>query len=636
MSANEIPDRQPQVDAVYADIFAERNARREAAAARVHTNGNGTSHIPSLSDQQVIEIASNARNGAKFKALYGGDLGGYPSPSEGDLALCDLLAFFVGRYPERIDSIFRTSGRMRPKWNDPGYRERTIAKALEGRTEFYSAKGASERSWSDVQHDIQSGGNGARPAAPAPVANGRVKLDASAPFKIADELLKSKFERDGVRVLHHWQGSFLLWNGRSFAETDELAPQIANYLHSEVLLTSSGGKKGPKFVSPNSWHTRNVNDALAARAHLSSSIEPPAWLGAARGGTHVIACANGLLDLETRELLKPTPEFFNTAALAANYRPGAECTGWLHFLESLWPQDPQSIETLQDWFGYLIEPNNSQQKMLIVIGPRRGGKGILGRTMEAMLGSAMVAKPSLTNFTQTFGLESMIGKLAAIVSDARLDRDGNTQLAVEHMLKFSGNDNPQIPRKYKTAYTGPTSSCRIVVFTNELPELMDSSGALAGRFTMIRTFRSFFGKEDITLFERTILPETDGIFLWALDGWRRLRERGRFVVPDSAQGLLDNFAEQTDILSGFVDDCVDDINSENPKYILDKGQVYDAYLSWASGHGVKQPLNRNWFFNKLGARNGVDCAYRCDPDTGRTTDENGNKLPRRVKGIKLK
>jgi hypothetical protein len=62
----------------------------------------------------------------------------YASLSEADLAFCSQVAFYTGPDPGRIDRIFRGSGRMRQKWDRTDYRDRTITKALEGRTEFYT------------------------------------------------------------------------------------------------------------------------------------------------------------------------------------------------------------------------------------------------------------------------------------------------------------------------------------------------------------------------------------------------------------------------------------------------------------------------------------------------------------------
>jgi putative DNA primase/helicase len=92
-----------------------------------------------LDDAALVEKAMAAGNGPKFKALWFGDIGGYPSPSEADQALCNLLAFWCGGDAGRIDALFRESGLMRDKWEQRAdYRKRTIARALASCTEFYS------------------------------------------------------------------------------------------------------------------------------------------------------------------------------------------------------------------------------------------------------------------------------------------------------------------------------------------------------------------------------------------------------------------------------------------------------------------------------------------------------------------
>ena len=93
----------------------------------------------SISDQELIEKAKNAKNGAKFTALWSGDTSFYASQSEADLALCCLLAFWTGGDYERIDRLFRQSGLYREKWERDDYREQTIHKAYENTTEFYES-----------------------------------------------------------------------------------------------------------------------------------------------------------------------------------------------------------------------------------------------------------------------------------------------------------------------------------------------------------------------------------------------------------------------------------------------------------------------------------------------------------------
>jgi hypothetical protein len=108
-------------------------------------NGHRHPHGPSdLDDAEIVCRAGEARNGAKFTALWLGDTSGYVSNSEADLALCSCLAFWCGACPERIDALFRQSGLFRTKWQRDDYRDRTINKALQGRTEYYSPGAAGQ------------------------------------------------------------------------------------------------------------------------------------------------------------------------------------------------------------------------------------------------------------------------------------------------------------------------------------------------------------------------------------------------------------------------------------------------------------------------------------------------------------
>jgi primase-polymerase (primpol)-like protein len=131
-----IEHRQAELIEIHTEIFAARVARRNATPPPP-----GGGYVPhNLSDLAIIEKAGTARNGAKFRRLYSGDISGHNSHSEADAALCSMLAFYVGPDPARIDELFRGSGLMRAKWDRLDYKNRTIALALEGRTEFYTSR----------------------------------------------------------------------------------------------------------------------------------------------------------------------------------------------------------------------------------------------------------------------------------------------------------------------------------------------------------------------------------------------------------------------------------------------------------------------------------------------------------------
>lgn len=136
---NTIEARQNKVEALHAEIFPQRG--------KTPQSGPQTPPQPvHLDDQQLIEKAKNAKNGAKFTLLWDGNITGYGSHSDADLALCNKLAFYAGGDAQRVDRLFRASGLMRPKWDEKRYAdgrtygEATAAKAVGDATSFYSPR----------------------------------------------------------------------------------------------------------------------------------------------------------------------------------------------------------------------------------------------------------------------------------------------------------------------------------------------------------------------------------------------------------------------------------------------------------------------------------------------------------------
>ncbi len=91
-------------------------------------------------DRKILTLARRARNSERFEALWHGDTSAHGGDdSAADLALVSMLAFYT-QDADQIDRLFRGSGLMRPKWERPDYRARTIERAMQ-RSEFYQSSG---------------------------------------------------------------------------------------------------------------------------------------------------------------------------------------------------------------------------------------------------------------------------------------------------------------------------------------------------------------------------------------------------------------------------------------------------------------------------------------------------------------
>ena len=288
-------------------------------------------------------------------------------------------------------------------------------------------------------------------------------------------------------------------------------------------------------------------NAVLEMMRLSALVESttvPCWLleKPRYPADQMVAAKNGLLHLPSlvrgRSVVLPnTPSFFTLSALPFSYEEDAVCPLWERFLADLWGEEPESIRTLQEWFGYLLLPDTSQQKFLMMVGPTRSGKGTIARVIRMMLGESNVASPTIRSLSGSFGLWGLLGKLLAIVPDA--SQKASSSL-VELIKSLTGEDALDIDRKNLAPLSSINLTARLMVIANQLPSMTDPSGALAQRMLILETKRSWAGKEDRRLTAK-LVAELPGILRWAIEGWQRLRKRGHFRQPRSSRYLVEQY-----------------------------------------------------------------------------------------------
>lgn len=101
-------------------------------------------HPLDVDDSALVAKIEQSTGGAKFSALWRGDMGGYGSQSEADLALCNILAFWTRCNAAQMDRLFRSSSLMRGKWDrrqsGTTYGALTIQKAISQCTRVYEPR----------------------------------------------------------------------------------------------------------------------------------------------------------------------------------------------------------------------------------------------------------------------------------------------------------------------------------------------------------------------------------------------------------------------------------------------------------------------------------------------------------------
>ena len=324
--------------------------------------------------------------------------------------------------------------------------------------------------------------------------------------------------------------NLIFWHGESYVYADgsHYRPLASSELRGMVVRCIN-----ERYSRLTTGITANVIDQVKAMTLISGTIEHCTWLWPQNNdwpADEIVVAANGHLRLTTigpgvprdEWWRRSTPRFFNLNALDFSVVNDAPLpVGWLNFLDQLWPNDSQSIATLQEWFGYILGGDTSLQKIMLIVGPKRSGKGTIARVLAALVGRYNVAGPTLASLAGNFGLSPLLHKPLAIISDARLSGRVDQSVIVERLLSISGEDALTIDRKFLDPVTCALPT-RLMIFSNELPRLGDSSGAMSSRLIVLRLTESFFGRENTALTGQ-LLPELPGIFLWSIEGWRRLR-----------------------------------------------------------------------------------------------------------------
>lgn len=405
--------------------------------------------------------------------------------------------------------------------------------------------------------------------------------------------------QDG-RTIQCYAGILMNWSGNRYAEIEDgafhnrLLPWLTNSLR--YRPTKDGGMELVPFDG-NPTTCSAALDSIRAVAHLPATITPPAWLAGRAGPDprELLPTPSGNLHIPTATMYPPTPALFNVNAIDFEYDPNPEPPErWTKFLEQLWGDDIEQAQTLQEWFGLCLVADTSLQKILLLVGPKRSGKGTIARILARLIGVGNVAGPTTSSLAGAFGLQPLIAKSVAIVSDARFTGE-NIAIVVERLLCISGEDTLTIDQKFKPSVTMKLGT-RFMFLSNELPKMNDASGALAGRFLVLRLTKSFYGMEDPGL-TASLLEELPGILRWAIDGLKRLRARRHFVQPDSVADAIQEIEDLSSPIGAFAREwCL--VRAGCTVAVAD---LFDAWKAWCRDQGRDHAGDRARFGRDLRA-----------------------------------
>ena len=303
---------------------------------------------------------------------------------------------------------------------------------------------------------------------------------------------------------------------------------------------------------------------------------------------YIINVRNGLYNILEDTLTEHTPNYFSTVQLDVAYDKAAGCPLFKKFLAESMGGDMEQVGLIQEMLGYFLIPVNSAQKCFVIVGAASAGKSVLLRVLnDVLLGRRNVSNVSWQALNERFKTAELFGKLANIFADLptkNIDDNGIFKALV-------GEDYLTVEKKNKNPFSFQ-SSARLLFSCNSIPKNYgDRSEGFYRRLVILR-FKYTVPKEkrDPELLEKFRM-EADGIFLFALEGLRRLM--GNCYIFSETQvnaDELQQYREESDSVLSFVKDCCE-LSAEHS---VGSTELFHAYKGYCEECGLRPYAQKNF------------------------------------------
>lgn len=277
-----------------------------------------------------------------------------------------------------------------------------------------------------------------------------------------------------------------------------------------------------------------------------------------RPSMDVLNLKNGLLRLADRKLLSHSPDYLSTVQLPVAYDPDATCPAIDAFALESFPDD--AIRLAFELPAWLMRPDTSIQKAVLLYGPGGGGKSIYLSLLTAFLGRTNVANKSLHKLeADRFAAAQLVGKLANVCADLPTEHLGGTST----FKAITGGDEISSEFKHRDSFDW-TPFARLVFSANALPRSTDSSQGFFDRWLVLPFSKVFRGTDreiprHELLAELTTPRELSGLLNRALDSLATMTLHGGLSQPESVLEAFREFQAVTDPLGRWLDQyTVDD------------------------------------------------------------------------------
>lgn len=312
-----------------------------------------------------------------------------------------------------------------------------------------------------------------------------------------------------------------------------------------------------------------------------------------------LACANGVVDLQTGELGAFDRKYRNTSISEINYDPTQLCPMFMHFLDEVFEHNQQLIDYIQIIMGQAISGESEHQCLNIFYGTGANGKSTLTKVMTDIVGrnytcnlSPIIVKNNET-VEQSRELAKLENKRLCLIDEL----SDNVKLDVSVIKRLVGGDDITGRAIYQNALTFIPSHT-VILPVNTMPSISSSTDAAWRRISPIPFNVSFLGREDWKLGDK-LKTEYQGILAWAVQGavkWFQDLSSAtpQITPPVICKEMITDYKDSSNSRSKFLADRT----LPDPTGRITSSDLYEAYTRWCDAED-EEKMKKNVFLRSM-------------------------------------
>lgn len=302
---------------------------------------------------------------------------------------------------------------------------------------------------------------------------------------------------------------------------------------------------------------------------------------------------NGLFNLDECKLIPHTPDIFTTNLLPYNYDPEAKCERFIQYLNEIFINDQNTIDFVQEAVGYVFHKALPTPAMFLMVGGGSNGKSVLINGLVSLFGKENASNISLNKLNDDLFARQLFQKYINVSSETPRIKDMNTDVikAASAGDWIVGRDLYKPPMKFRPY-------AKHFIAMNELPFIGDDSYGMWRRFKIINFPRTITEDEMDRELENKLNKYLPGMFNWALEGYKRLRERN-FQLNDSPSMITSKNEFRNSINSArcFVNERL--VSSDNTNDRLKFSSAYEKYVNFCRTNSLPEIKPKGKFKQEL-------------------------------------